>query len=294
MSLNKPVWKLRDWIDEEKIDWYNLSLNSNAIDLLLKNRDKINWNNFSLNPNGVDILLENFDKIDLRKFAQNDNLPEVFDNIKNKLNWLDYTITLSKNKNSQKIFNKHRNYFKINGLMSCFYEEVINNTRYNSSLTKDINELLEFENEINWKGFSANPKAIDYLIKNPDKIDWDNLSLNPNGIELLLKNPDKINWINLNLNESEEAIEVLEKNPDKINWTLLSSNQFAIKLLEKNRDKIDYYSLWKNPAIFELDYKKMKNNNQEMYEELMMKIMEPSRIIKKIEEYGYNYIELFR
>ena len=30
--------KLRDWIDEEKIDWYNLSLNSNAIDLITNDK----------------------------------------------------------------------------------------------------------------------------------------------------------------------------------------------------------------------------------------------------------------
>jgi len=294
MSLNKPVWKLKDWIEIQKIDWYNLSLNPNAINLLLKNQDKINWDNFSLNPNAINILLENFDKINIRNFVQNDNLLEAFDNIKDKINWLDYIISLSKNKNSQKIFNKHTNYFKINGLLSCFYEEVINNVKYNISLIKDVNELLEFKNEIDWKSFSANPTTIDYLIKNPNKIDWNYLSLNPNGIKLLENNPEKINWNNLNLNESEEAIKILEKNPDKINWNLLSSNPFAINILKQNRDKINYNSLWKNPAIFELDYEEIKKNNEEMYDELMMNIMEPSRIINKINEYSYDYIELFR
>jgi len=37
------MYKLRDWIDINKIVWYSLSRNPNAIDLLEKNNDKINW-----------------------------------------------------------------------------------------------------------------------------------------------------------------------------------------------------------------------------------------------------------
>ena len=50
MSLNKPNWKLRDWIDKSKLNWSYLSLNPNAINLLEKNQDKINWNELSRNP----------------------------------------------------------------------------------------------------------------------------------------------------------------------------------------------------------------------------------------------------
>ncbi len=34
MSLNRPIWKLRDWIDEDKLNWQLLSSNPNAIHLL--------------------------------------------------------------------------------------------------------------------------------------------------------------------------------------------------------------------------------------------------------------------
>jgi len=37
------MYKLRSWIDVNKINWDYLSENSNAIDLLEKNMDKINW-----------------------------------------------------------------------------------------------------------------------------------------------------------------------------------------------------------------------------------------------------------
>ena len=49
---------LKDWIPLNKLDWDNLSLNDNAIDLLEleENYDKINWHHISLNPNAIDLL----------------------------------------------------------------------------------------------------------------------------------------------------------------------------------------------------------------------------------------------
>ena len=38
-----PLCKLRDWIPIEKLKWYGLSTNPNAIHLLEQNMDKINW-----------------------------------------------------------------------------------------------------------------------------------------------------------------------------------------------------------------------------------------------------------
>ena len=34
MSLNKPIWKLRDWIDKSKLNKNNLTFNYNSIDYL--------------------------------------------------------------------------------------------------------------------------------------------------------------------------------------------------------------------------------------------------------------------
>jgi hypothetical protein len=35
--------KLRNWIDDSKIEWYSLSYNPNAMELLKANPNKINW-----------------------------------------------------------------------------------------------------------------------------------------------------------------------------------------------------------------------------------------------------------
>ena len=50
MSLNKPIWKLRDWIDKDKLDWDMLSFNKNAIDLIKENPEMIDWIFLSENP----------------------------------------------------------------------------------------------------------------------------------------------------------------------------------------------------------------------------------------------------
>ena len=50
MSLNRPIWKLRDWVDEKNLDIYQLGLNPNAIELLKDNLNDIHWITSSKNP----------------------------------------------------------------------------------------------------------------------------------------------------------------------------------------------------------------------------------------------------
>ena len=46
----KPIYKLLDWISEDKLNWNMLSANPNAIQLLEKHPEKINWKRLSKNP----------------------------------------------------------------------------------------------------------------------------------------------------------------------------------------------------------------------------------------------------
>jgi hypothetical protein len=56
MSLNKPIWKLRDWN-------YSYS-NPRAIELIKKrNPSKINWKFLSGNPAAIKLLKDNKNKI---------------------------------------------------------------------------------------------------------------------------------------------------------------------------------------------------------------------------------------
>jgi hypothetical protein len=54
-----------------KINWSNLSLNPNAIDLLQANPHMINWKKLSANPNAITLLEHNKDKIDWEMLSEN-------------------------------------------------------------------------------------------------------------------------------------------------------------------------------------------------------------------------------
>ena len=53
-----PQVKLHSWINPDKIIWWCLSTNPNAIPLLEKNQDKINWNILYLNPSIFEIKFD--------------------------------------------------------------------------------------------------------------------------------------------------------------------------------------------------------------------------------------------
>ena len=116
------------------------------------------------------------------------------------------------------------------------------------------------------------------------------LSKNANDINFLRENIENINWSGLSQNEN--AIELILEYPEKINWYALSRNKNAIKILEENQDKINYSNLSVNPSIFIYNYEKMKKDNEEFEEELIKEVMKPLRIMKMMEKYGEDYLEI--
>jgi hypothetical protein len=56
------IYKLKEWVNIERLDWFYLCLNPNAIHLLEENIDKIDW--YSLSRNAIHLLEKNIDKID--------------------------------------------------------------------------------------------------------------------------------------------------------------------------------------------------------------------------------------
>ena len=59
------MYKLRSWVDINKIDWIELSENPNAIILLEKNKDKINWR--------IQLISKNINKINWDSLSSNPN-----------------------------------------------------------------------------------------------------------------------------------------------------------------------------------------------------------------------------
>ena len=66
-------YKLKPPFDEhtDKIDWYVLSSNPNAISILAENLDKVDWKELSKNPNAITILAENLDKVEWYSLSRN-------------------------------------------------------------------------------------------------------------------------------------------------------------------------------------------------------------------------------
>ena len=74
----------------DKVDWCNLSLNDNAIEILENNKDKINWYYLSLNPNAINLIKNNLDKIDWNILSMNPNAIDILENNKyDELNYFD-------------------------------------------------------------------------------------------------------------------------------------------------------------------------------------------------------------
>jgi len=73
--------------NQDKIDWYELSANSSAIDLLTKNQDKIKWTFLSKNPAAIDLLMNNKSKINKLSIFNNPNIFELdYSAIKKRMN----------------------------------------------------------------------------------------------------------------------------------------------------------------------------------------------------------------
>ena len=58
----------------DKVDWYYLSLNPNAIPILEKNLDNVDWSRLSRNPNAIPILEKNLDKVYWECLSENPNI----------------------------------------------------------------------------------------------------------------------------------------------------------------------------------------------------------------------------
>ena len=68
MSLNNPIWKFKDFIDIDKLSFPILSRNRYSIDYLYENEEDIDWYELSSNKYAMDIIENNLDKIENKFF----------------------------------------------------------------------------------------------------------------------------------------------------------------------------------------------------------------------------------
>jgi hypothetical protein len=63
-----------------------------------------------------------------------------------------------------------------------------------------------------------------------------------------------------------------------------------MELLEKYQDKIDWKIISSNPSIFTYDYDEIKNNFQELGQEIIEKALHPKRMLRLMTEYGEDEV----
>lgn len=285
---------LRDFINLNLLNWDNLSLNINSIDLfknnkyinnlnienLCKNQNKhisdiiyklnINiiiffkkYNKLLMNnSNYIDLIKENIDKIDWNEFSNNTNGIEILEKHKNKINWSN----LSKNKNAINLFKNKIHFIDFNNfLLNPNINYFINKLYINLEDFYDINDI-NLKYKLDWKLISENCKNINFLEKNYKYINWSKISSN---IEAILLIENRLKFEN---NLSIEKYNELFYN-DKINWKRLTKNKNAIKILIKNIDKIYWDDLALNENAIDLlniYIKQNKNINKIFWENLAL------------------------
>jgi len=314
-----PNWKMIDLIKNYDINYTFLSKNTHpeAIKILTENKDKICWKYLSQNPSAIELLKKNKDKIIYRYLERNPN-PEAFKILKEKIkideetakekwqnrnSWFMNKIDIDIN-NKIEWFGIWSNPNSIEFIEKQIYLDKINWFALSSNTNPDIIKYLEKNlDKIVWSQLSGNPSAIHLLINNPEKIDWFNLSHNPSAIDLLINNPDKIYFQMLYSNPNNDVYKLIKTNFTDINdfekWYLISRNEgeWILDYIKENIDEfndkdnnIEY--IFGNSLIFIYDYEKMRKNNEVFEEELIKETMKPSRLMKMIEKYGEDYLEI--
>ncbi len=270
-------WKLRDWIDINKLDWWGLSSNPNALYLLESNLNKINFNELSKNKNdyAIEILSKYPDKINYELLSSNPYAISILKNNKNKIHYTN----LSMNENAFDLIIE--NIDKISWYLLCFNE--------NENIIHFLNNNSD---KINFDALSSNKNALNILLNNENKINISELAVNKNHLAIKYIE-DKLNeseqsleefknnyfFFKFNFSSNSSAIYLLEKYPELIDWSYLSKNPGAIEILKQNQDKITYSWFSSNPSIFELDYEFFFERMHIIRKELLEKTWHPSRVI---------------
>ncbi len=286
-------WKLKKWVDPDKLDYERLSDNPRAMYLLEENPTKIAWAPLCRNPSAIYWIEKHKDSV---KFC------------------ITLRMFISGNESAYYFLWKNKEYIDWKCLSQNPSWWVVD------YLTKNPDRIC-------WPYLSRNPSAIHLIEENLDEVCWTNLSRNPAAIHLLRQNMEKIEWYLLV--ENELAIPIFEENPHQlddasdagasfrtsgarkddnwdelltnpsiihllkdnfdptftgevreIDWTLLSENPSAIHILEKNQDKINWRFLSSNQEIFELDYDFFHQRMNIIREELIEKTWHPDRFEK--------------
>ena len=223
-----------------RINWYSLSCNPIAVELLEKYENKIDWSGLVNNPNPDALRLI---KKELKRDVDSENIdweelsanPMVFQLLKENPDYIDY--------------------IDYSGLSMNPSPEAI-------QLLKENPDEIEYA----MLAGNTNPEALKIFKKgiksHRDEIDWVQLAGNtaPEATKIVKEFLHKLHldgsdWevtSALSSNSSDEAIQLLKENNKLIDWKALSSNTNpkALEMLQANQSRIYWPSFSTNPSIF--------------------------------------------
>ena len=138
------IYKLRDWINIDKIDWIMLSRNPNAIHLLEKNINKIHWYELLRNPNAILLLEKNVDKICWFMLSSNPNAIHLLEKNVDKINWSWLSLNPSIFEIDYEGLEKRCNLFKEDLIKRALHPSTIERYLNHPDLKdKDLEYILE-------------------------------------------------------------------------------------------------------------------------------------------------------
>jgi hypothetical protein len=149
----------------DKIDWWILSQNHAAADLLLSNIDKLVWSNlcYNTNPKIIALLAENIERINWDNLSAN-RAPEAIAIIEKNLHRLKDWDRLSQNPTAIHLLEKNAT------AIHPTKPKIISHTR--TGIYTYIPPLLD------WTNVSRNPAAAELLKRHKENINWHFISSN--------------------------------------------------------------------------------------------------------------------
>lgn len=229
---------------EKKGNWSNLSKNPVMIPLLERNLNKIVWKELSRNPKAVHLLKQNIDKIDWEHIASNPN-PEVIPLIEQHLEDINNYSLISSEEQEHNCEKNGCCNKKHNCHICCC---TVSNINSHNKTHKHINNLQKIKlNKSHW-----------------DEYCWYNLGENPNAIHLIRKNwsmysnsTSSFNSFCGNPNSSEilRNDNTILSNLNYYNWNIIIINCSDIEFIDRHIDIVKRQhgllklTLNKNPNI---------------------------------------------
>ena len=256
-----------------------LPMSTNGLVNWLRDHEKLDFNILSLEKNAIELLLKNEERV-TEQIMFNDH-EKAIPLIKEKLSSYDNWDNLTSNRNIEKILTEKQ----INDLPTKLSQhgwESISSNPY------AINILKKYKNSeyISWKHVAENTNSIN-LIENKilnwdsDKNDEyysiiDNINKNPGiGFVTFLKNnPEFIIWEDLMRNVNPEILNILKENKDT--FSFLDGNRMLLKIFIKTMTYTDEDHFedvdWAKYDLHK-EYKK-KNRESHVFENFIQELLD--------------------